>query len=231
MQAPPIRLTQWGLVNAYVVPEKDGVNVIDTGLPGLSPRLLALARRLRRPVRRILLTHAHDDHIGGVNALRAACPDAELLLGAPDAELLRERGVRAVPDRLLEGGDRVGPLRCISAAGHSAGQLAYLDERDGTLYAGDAFFNVPRLHAVSELNVLFALPTLATADPAQALRTARRLSELDLRWLAPGHGRPLADPQAAMRRAVTRAEEAPGPSAARLRLARGIGGLMMRRRD
>lgn len=82
----------------------------------------------------------------------------------------------------------------IDTPGHSAGHVASLDERDGTLYAGDTFVNVPDLHVASVLSALFPLPTLGTADPDQTVSSAHALLDIPARFLALGHGRVVADP-------------------------------------
>ncbi|GHF29922.1 glyoxylase-like metal-dependent hydrolase (beta-lactamase superfamily II) [Deinococcus metalli] len=219
MSRPPIRVTQFGLINTYLVPEADGVTLIDAGLPGLERRVQRAVRALGRPLTRVALTHAHDDHIGAVDALMAARPGLELLVGENDAALLAERGCRAAPTRLLRAGDRIGSLTVIDTPGHSPGHVAFLDDRDGTLYAGDTFVSVPSLHVASVLSAVFPLPTLGTHDPAQTTRSARALLDVPARFLAVGHGRVLADPLPAMRRAVEHAESGEEPSALTRRIA------------
>ncbi|WP_309570648.1 MBL fold metallo-hydrolase [Deinococcus sp.] len=213
MSRAPIRITQFGLVNTYLVLEDDGVTLIDAGMPGLERRILTTVQRTGLPLKRIALTHAHDDHIGAVDALMAARPDLELLVGENDVALLAARGCRATPTRTLRGGDHVGSLTVIDTPGHSPGHVAFLDKRDGTLYAGDTFVNVPDLHVASVLSAIFPLPTLGTHDLGQTTRTASTLLDVPARWLALGHGRPLSDPTPSMRRAVVDAESDREPSA------------------
>ncbi len=68
------RIRRLGLVNAFLVPEPDGLTLIDTTLPRSAKAILAAAERLRAPIVRIALTHAHGDHIGALDALHAAAP-------------------------------------------------------------------------------------------------------------------------------------------------------------
>lgn len=227
MTQAPIRLSLFGLINTYLVPERDGLSLIDTALPPLAPRILGAARQLGQPIRRILLTHGHSDHAGGLDAVLQAFPDAELWMHPADEHYLGELGLRARPTHALHGGEQVGSLRVLATAGHSLGHLAFLDGRDGTLYAGDTFTSLGRLRVVTELNPWLPMPTFGTPDPAQARQSAARLAELPhLNWLALGHGRPISQPQKAMRGAVARAQLVQPPAAWELAVARRIDALV-----
>ena len=50
------QLTRLGFVNCYLVREADGLSLIDTGLPGSADDILAAARQIGAPIRRIVLT-------------------------------------------------------------------------------------------------------------------------------------------------------------------------------
>ncbi len=59
--------------NITVQTGSDGVLVVDTGLPGTADRVLAAIRSLSdKPIRYIIDTHVHGDHIGGNEALAKA---------------------------------------------------------------------------------------------------------------------------------------------------------------
>src|SRR2546428_13233374 len=101
MKGTPMRITYHGTsllqltryprvfpVNCYLVREDDGLTLIDTGLPGSAPAILEAARGLGLPIQRIVLTHAHGDHLGSLDALHQLLPDAEVLVSARDARFL-----------------------------------------------------------------------------------------------------------------------------------------------
>src|SRR5919206_954561 len=73
-----------GPVNVYLVAEEP-VTLIDTG-PKTKEALEALKEGLRRArfrvqdIRRIVLTHAHEDHCGLAKSLRDEAKDAEVLV-------------------------------------------------------------------------------------------------------------------------------------------------------
>src|SRR3954463_4512179 len=73
-----------GPVNCYLIAE-DPVTLIDTG-PKTKEAIAALREGLRRAhfrvsdIRRIVLTHAHEDHCGLAKSLRDEAKDAEVLV-------------------------------------------------------------------------------------------------------------------------------------------------------
>jgi len=209
-------------VAAYLVREDDGFTLVDTGIPSSAKGILAAARDHGGTIRRILLTHAHGDHAGSLDAFHAALPEAEVLVSARDARFLRGdrsldawepnaklRGsfptVQTRPTRELTAGDRIGSLEAVAAPGHTPGQLAFLDTRDRTLIAGDAFSTQTGLAVAGVLRPRFPFPALATWHTPTALATARALRALEPRRLAVGHGPVLDDPLPAMDRAIAEA--------------------------
>jgi glyoxylase-like metal-dependent hydrolase (beta-lactamase superfamily II) len=219
---PVHRISKLGFVNAYLVEEDDGLTLIDTTIPRVHKKILAAAASLGAPIRRILLTHAHGDHIGSLDALAAALPDAEVLISARDARLLAKDmsldadepqvklrggypGAATRPTRTVAPGERVGSLEVHAAPGHSPGQLAFLDTRDRTLYAADTYSTLGGVATSAKPNPRFPLPALATWHRPTALETARAMRALDPARLAPGHGKVVEAPGPAMDRAIARA--------------------------
>ena len=100
------RLTRLGFVNAYLVSEDDGLTLVDTMISGSAPGILAAAERLGRPIVRIVLTHAHSDHAGSLDAVAGRLPDAEIAVSAREARLLSgDHALEAgEPDSKLRGG-------------------------------------------------------------------------------------------------------------------------------
>jgi glyoxylase-like metal-dependent hydrolase (beta-lactamase superfamily II) len=215
------RIARFGLVNAYLVAEDDGFTLVDTTLPRSAGRILAAAAALGAPIRRIALTHAHQDHIGSLDALAQELPGVEVLISTRDARLLAKdmsldpgepqsklrggyTGAATRPTRLLEPGDRVGSLEVVAAPGHTPGQVAFLDPRDRTLYCGDAYSTLGGVATTAKPNPRFPLPALATWDRPTALASARALRALDPARLAPGHGKVVEQPGDAMDAAIAR---------------------------
>lgn len=218
------RITRFGLVNAYLVREDDGLTLIDALTAGSTKAILARARALSLPIVRLLITHGHSDHVGSLDRLAEALPDVEVIFPAREAPLLagdlsHEPGepktpirrfsfprLRTSPSRLIRAGDTVGSLRAYAAPGHSPGQLAYLDERDGTLYCGDAYSTLGgTVKTSAELSLPVPIPALFTWDRPLALASAGALLDLEPRTLATGHGKVVTDPHGVMAEAIRRA--------------------------
>jgi glyoxylase-like metal-dependent hydrolase (beta-lactamase superfamily II) len=219
-----IRIARFlGIVNAFLVEEDDGLTLIDTTMnPGAAKAILAAAGKAGSPIVRIAITHAHQDHIGGLDGLVAELPGVEVLISARDAKLLAKdktpepgepadaklrggfSGAKTKPTRLLAPGDRVGSLEVVAAPGHTPGQVAFLDTRDRTLIAGDAYSTLGGVATTAKTNPRFPLPALATWHRPTALETASALRALDPARLAVGHGRTIENPGAAMDAAIAR---------------------------
>jgi glyoxylase-like metal-dependent hydrolase (beta-lactamase superfamily II) len=215
------RITRFGFVNCYLVPEDDGLTLVDTMIPGSAKRILAAAEGLGAPVARIALTHSHGDHIGSLDKLHELLPDAEVIISSRDARLLsKDRsldpdepqvklsggypGATTRPTRTVDDGDMVGSLRVVASPGHTPGHVAFLDTRDDTLICGDAFATLGGVATSAKGSLLFPLPAFATWHKQTELESARRLCGLAPSRLAPGHGRIVDSPLEAMQAAVAR---------------------------
>ena len=209
-------------MNAYLVREADGFSLIDTAM-GQAKQILQAAARLGHPIRRIFLTHAHSDHVGSLQELAKALPDAEILISRREARLLRGdyslepsepqtkvrgsyRKLSILPSRLLENGDMVGSLQAVAAPGHTPGQMAFLDGRNQHLYAGDALVALGGLRVAGDMNWRFPFPAWATWHYETAHASSVGLASLRPGLLAVGHGAVIHSPEQAMQEAIARSE-------------------------
>jgi glyoxylase-like metal-dependent hydrolase (beta-lactamase superfamily II) len=206
-------------VNCYLVRDDNGLTLIDTAILGSQAAILGAARQIGLPIRRIVLTHAHGDHLGSLDALHKLLPEAEVLVSARDTRFLagdmslddgepqtKLRGayqaIETRPTRLLSDGDRIGALQVVATPGHTPGHIALLDTRDGSLIAGDAFQTRAGVAVSGTLRLLFPFPAMATWNRPLALESARRLRALAPARLAVGHGEVIERPLDVMDRAI-----------------------------
>jgi glyoxylase-like metal-dependent hydrolase (beta-lactamase superfamily II) len=68
------RLTRFGMVNCLLAREDDGFTLIDTGVAGSAAGIREAAQRMGVPICRIVLTHAHLDHVGSLDAVAREYP-------------------------------------------------------------------------------------------------------------------------------------------------------------
>jgi glyoxylase-like metal-dependent hydrolase (beta-lactamase superfamily II) len=131
--------------------------------------------------------------------------DMSLDPGEPQDKLRGDyRGAQTAPSRTFEPGERIGSLEVVAAPGHTPGQLAFLDTRDRTLFAGDAFSTLGGVATTAKPNPRFPMPAFASWHGPTALETAKALRALDPARLAVGHGKTVEAPAAAMDAAIDR---------------------------
>jgi quinoprotein relay system zinc metallohydrolase 2 len=224
------------IANLGIIVGQDAVAVVDTGgSVAVGKRLLLAVRRITdRPVRYVINTHEHPDHIFGNAAFGPEVTfvghhnlPAELAKrGAYYLRSFREQlgveaiaAVKIIPPTLLVdtemeldlGGRRLR-LTAWTPAAHTDCDLTVLDESTGVLFAGDLVFlrHVPVLDG-SLTGWLSVLP---------------RLSELPAKIVVPGHGDMVARWPAALddeRRYLTvLARDARGLIAAGIGMARAV---------
>lgn len=142
--------------NTYIVwlDGRSDCVVID---PGLEPELiLDFLHRKGLQVAAILNTHGHGDHIGGNQAMKDAFPDAPLIIGADEVELLTDPDlnmsapfgwdiVSPPADRLVREGETVEAagmvFEVLDIPGHSPGHVVFVHAgMPAQVFGGDVLF-------------------------------------------------------------------------------------------
>ncbi len=203
-----IPTTPGDYVNVFAFRDDDGqVTLVDCGYFTAPKRIVAALRYLGSDpsdVTRILLTHAHGDHAGGVARLRQWTGATVAVHGRevrnmasgrpPDVERLTlfARLTRLLPgdrftpvevDEELVDGQSVpvaGGVQVVHTPGHTPGHVALLHQPTGVLLTGDSLFN---------WRGRMSLPSLTyCASVGLTRESARALGELDYDVVAFAHG-------------------------------------------
>ncbi|MGZ4675909.1 MAG: MBL fold metallo-hydrolase [Acidimicrobiia bacterium] len=187
-----------GVSNAGVIADDDGLTIVDTLMvrSQWAPFAAAVAG-LGAPVKRVVLTHAHIDHVGGTTAFRNA-----MVLGSPMTSALLDQempvdayksfmpaftegfdelaviGTRPVSHLVDDAAQLTARTEVLPARGHTDGDLMVLVADADVLFAGDlCFFGVT--------------PLAFQGDPAAWADTLEVVPEL-AETIVPGHG-PIGD--------------------------------------
>lgn len=151
-----LRIENLNLVtNCYVVVDEDSKEamVID---PGSEPeKIIEMLDILGAELKYIFITHCHADHIGAIDALKAA-KGGRILISREDSRGLFDESVSLTyyaetPNPELEADSRVddGDLihvgglefRVIATPGHTKGGLCLYCPEEGLIFTGDTIFS------------------------------------------------------------------------------------------
>lgn len=202
-----------GLVagRVYLVKDPDGLSLIDTGLLGAAPKIaraLEAANYKPNDVKRILITHAHPDHVGGLPELAKYTgaevisstlekpvvegeapverPPKELLTGMSRMMAQKPALLKGTPvNRSVSDGDMIpevlGGLQVIFTPGHAPGHISFWQPDLKFLFLGDVLFHLLGLRLP---------PAAFTPDMRENIRSLHKVTALEPDSVCFGHGEP-----------------------------------------
>ena len=206
--------TLGSFINTYAFINDDGsVTLVDCGLKKAPAKIvdgLASIGKHPKDVEDIILTHAHDDHIGGAAKMIELSNPKFIFMHEEDSSY-PEKGTtpkvdtRTISGKLmsrmpaskytpfkvnkeLKGGeliDTAGGLKVIHTPGHTEGHISLLHLESKTLITGDSIFNMTSRLAWSLSGFC--------VDYLQSQETAKRFVDLDFKHAAFTHGPEIMD--------------------------------------
>ncbi|MBZ0319874.1 MAG: MBL fold metallo-hydrolase [Anaerolineae bacterium] len=191
----------------YCLVDSDGLTLIDASVPPAGKRILKqiMAKGYQpKDVKRILITHAHPDHVGALSYLRDVT-GAAIWASAAEKPVIqgempiprRKAGIRPpnttlkpVPvDRELSDGETLpeilGGLQVIATPGHAPGHISFRHPEKRILFTGDVIFNIPR-----RMRLPYAF---LTVDMDENRRSVTKIAALEPKIMCFGHGRPITE--------------------------------------
>jgi glyoxylase-like metal-dependent hydrolase (beta-lactamase superfamily II) len=209
----------------YVIKDGDQLALVDTSVPNSATKIIQSIESIgskASDLKRILITHSHVDHIGGLPELQklteaeVIAPVAEIPviegkepIARPPKEKLNFLERRMVSyDPKVEGtpvtrgvseGDTIPEvmdgLQVLLTPGHSPGHVSYWQPEKRLLFCGDVMMNIMGLR----------LPIAPfTVDMEEDKRSIRRIADLDASIVCFGHGAPLTQDTGKLIRAFAR---------------------------
>lgn len=211
---PGLHQVSLGIVNAFLLQDDGELTLIDAGTGGSAARILAGAAVLGRTpagIKRILVTHLHADHTGGLAELKRQT-GAKVHMHPADAALIRQ-GIASRPARpapglikriivplamlrparvepvetdieLADGQDLsiAGGLCPVTTPGHAAGHVVFFwPQHGGVLIVGDAASNY---RGKLDYPIIFE-------EMDEGVRSLEKIAALDFQVAVFSHGRPI----------------------------------------
>lgn len=218
-----VMITKLGFINCFLVIEDDGITLVDALTRGSGREILQAVSQTGRPLKRIVMTHAHSDHVGAVDEILTESKDVDFLVqqravpilagdlslqaDEPKGRMLRIAygKVRSQIAGTIKDGDQIGSLHAIAAPGHTVEHYAFFDPRNAMLIAGDCWQTLGGLAVVGDTRWRFPIPSWGTWHRPTNLTSARKTLECNPAYLAVGHGRIFCNAEEPMAAAIARA--------------------------
>lgn len=199
-------------VHAFLLDDGDGLTLIDTLISLDAETILDELKRIGKSVtdiKRIVMTHAHRAHLGGIAKLQQASGasvyahewEADIISGDRQLQNTTLRPMKPYflwpfqigarigkpapsceVNHFLQDGDKVGPLQVVRTPGHTPGHLAFYWREAKTMFAGDSIVTWPEFGPGWPFFML---------NFKQNQISMQKMTEFDFEVLGVGHGDPI----------------------------------------
>ena len=170
--------------NIYVIGD-DNFTIVDTGVGNYVNPLWPQLEELKVTpgnLKRVVLTHAHHDHAMGVYLILEKA-EPKIFVHKYDTQYisssLGSNLVKIEDDDVIETG--LGPLKVVWTPGHTKGSICLFSENKHILFSGDTVFP----------DGYYGRYDGASGSFNSIIESLRKLTDLNIDTLLPGHGRPI----------------------------------------
>jgi glyoxylase-like metal-dependent hydrolase (beta-lactamase superfamily II) len=190
----PSPVTGWGNWT-YYLPGRAPL-LIDAGV-GIETHLAAIAEVASAGPTHVVVTHAHGDHIGGVETISSRWPATRFSkIPWPERDEKYPAAWQSLSDGdVVPAGD--GELEVVHTPGHAPDHIALWEPLTRTLFSGDLV--VPGTTVV--------IPASMGGSLSAYLRSLERVLALEPLRLMPSHGAPVDDPRTLIRQYIEHRNE------------------------
>lgn len=189
-------------IQVWLVKDQEGTVLVDCGLPPMAKMIVKGIQESKwGPLKKILLTHGHPDHVGGLERILSVYPvpvyahsiEIPFMEGRLPHPPSKKPSIRVKPSivKPLLTND-IGELTPIHrlipylTPGHSPGHVAFYHEEDRVLLGGDLF--------MTRFKQLKRPVSFATADMDQAVASGSIVMDLQPDLLSVCHGKEILRP-------------------------------------
>lgn len=171
--------------NIYIINGKN-ITIVDSGNGAkensILPKLKEIFIQIPK-VSKIILTHFHFDHIGGLTELLEAFK-TEIIVQKEEKALLARARYEGKINEIVDGdkimtGDYI--LEVLHTPGHSPGSICLYERKNRFLISGDTVFP----------NGAFGRCDLPLGNHKALVQSLKRLTEIGIDTMLPGHGIPV----------------------------------------
>lgn len=189
-------------IQVWLVKGEEGTVLVDCGVPPMANMIIKGIRNSTwGPLEKIVLTHGHPDHMGGLEKILSVYPvpvyahsiEIPLMEGVVPHPPFKKPRIRIKPSIIkLLPTDEGGQLTPISGLvpyltpGHSPGHVAFYHAEDRVLIGGDLF--------MTRFKQLKRPLSFATADMDQAVGSGSLVMDLQPDLLSVCHGKEILRP-------------------------------------